>query len=99
MKTRIPAGWNRARRRAGFDRTKMRRREDRVQTSVGVLLVIAFLTALPLGLIAVCGPIYSAGVRAESANAATRHSVTAQIYDPGQKSKDLRVSWHDTDGT
>ena len=101
MKTRlksVPAALDRARRRAGLDRNPMRRREDHIQTAVGVLLVIVFLAFTPWAVAIMSGSIYSAGLRSEHAEAAARHQVTAKIFDPGPAVKGLRVSWRDARG-
>ncbi|MFC3960830.1 Rv1733c family protein [Nocardia jiangsuensis] len=66
-------------RRAGLDRNPMRRPEDRMQTVLAALLLLAFLASLPLAALLVAGPVYRAEVRAAAAEQAKLHPVRATV--------------------
>ncbi|MEV0355486.1 hypothetical protein AB0H71_05410 [Nocardia sp. NPDC050697] len=66
-------------RRAGLDRNPMRRPEDRVQTVLAALLLLAFLASLPLTALLVAVPVYRAEVAAVAAEQARLRPVTATV--------------------
>ncbi|MFC8046427.1 hypothetical protein [Nocardia sp. NPDC057353] len=66
-------------RRAGLDRNPMRRREDRLQTALAALLLLAFLAALPLTALLVALPTYRAEVGAVAAEQAKLRPVPATV--------------------
>lgn len=66
-------------RRAGLDRNPMRRPEDRVQTALAALLLLAFLAAVPLSALLVAVPVYRAEQRAVAAEQATLRPVDATV--------------------
>lgn len=100
----LPAALNRARRRAGFDRNPMRRREDRIQSAVGLILAIVFLATAPLAAIMIGGLVYGSELHSEHVQAAQRHTVTAKVTGlvtaPSHSTvQTLTVSWRDARGT
>lgn len=106
MNTRVRAirtGLDRARRRAGLDHNPLRRREDRIQSSVVIILILVFLAASPLAALWAGGRVYDAGLRAERLQLAQRHQVLATVTEPGKASvqswtRNVQVSWQERDG-
>jgi multisubunit Na+/H+ antiporter MnhG subunit len=96
---------NRARRSAGMDRNPLRRREDRIQSAAAILLAVLMLVAVPSAVILVGSGVYHSGLRAEAAERASRHQVTAQVMtqatDSGSATgmQSPQVSWKLPDGT
>jgi limonene-1,2-epoxide hydrolase len=100
----VAAAVNGARRRAGLDRNPMRRREDRIQSAVGPILVVAFLLLAPWAAISVGRLVYGSELRTEHIESAQRHTVTASVIDSGKTAvhstvRTLKVSWRDGKGT
>jgi multisubunit Na+/H+ antiporter MnhG subunit len=95
---------NRARRNAGLDRNPLRRREDRIQSAAAILLAVLMLVAVPSAVILVGSGVYHSGLRAEAAERASRHQVTAQVTASGSATgnsqvQSPQVSWKLPDGT
>ncbi|RAY13227.1 hypothetical protein DPM19_22370 [Actinomadura craniellae] len=82
----MPGRLGRARRRLGFDRNTLRRRVDRVQWTVAIVLVTIFLAVGPLIATLVAGGVYSDGVRTERAEKQARQQVVATVLGPGEVS-------------
>lgn len=102
--TTAAAALNRARRRAGLDRNPMRRREDHIQSAVGIMLAAAFLLLAPWAAISVGARVYGSELRTEHLESAQRHMVTAKVIAPGTEAahatvRTLKVSWRDARGT
>jgi uncharacterized membrane protein len=89
---------DRARRRAGLDRNPMRRREDRIQSAVAMLLVALFLVAAFLAALPIGSHVYAAGVRAERTQATERHGVIGTVTDP-TTARRAQVTWREADGS
>lgn len=101
--TAVAAAANRARHRAGLDRNPMRRREDHIQTTVGIILTLVFLVSAPWAALLVGGQVYRSGAATERVQHAQRHPVTATVVDPGKSpghstTTTLQVSWQSADG-
>ncbi|MGI5202451.1 Rv1733c family protein [Spirillospora sp. CA-108201] len=90
----------RLRRRCGFDGNALRRRVDRIQWRVGLLLLLLFLVAAPVACSHVVSSVHAAGVRAERYEAATRHRVDATVVGvtPLESGREVSVAWTGTDG-
>ncbi|WP_239003883.1 Rv1733c family protein [Nocardia panacis] len=91
-------------RRAGFDRNPMRRREDRVQSTCGIVLTLAFLIGATLLVFLVGGSVYAAENRAVQAETAKLHQVSALVIEAGKAPlyspiTPTRVAWRAPDGT
>src|SRR4051812_17486750 len=93
----------RARRNAGMDRNPLRRREDRIQSAAVILLAVLMLVAVPSAVMLVGSGVYHSGLRAELAERASRHQVTARVADSGSATGNSQVgpqvSWKLPDGT
>ncbi|WP_067651751.1 Rv1733c family protein [Nocardia harenae] len=74
-----PGPLRRTCRRAGLDRNPLRRPEDRMQTALAALLLLAFLASLPLAALLVAVPVYRAEVAAVAAEQARLRPVTATV--------------------
>jgi hypothetical protein len=73
----------RLRRRLGLERSELRRRVDRVQRALALVLLFLLLASAP-PLAAWCGDLaYDAGLRAERHEQATRHAVLATVVATG----------------
>lgn len=91
-------------RRVGLDRNPLRRRVDRMQTALGLLLIVAVLAAVPLAVQAVGAPVYRAEVAAAAAAQARLRPVQATVvsaehaplYAPVSSAT---VRWQAADGT
>jgi hypothetical protein len=62
-----------------FDRNPLRRAADRAETTVLALLFVAFLVGAPLAALASGAWAHTTAQRAEAAQAAARHQVTAVV--------------------
>ncbi|WP_149257036.1 hypothetical protein [Actinomadura sp. K4S16] len=91
---------DRLRRRCGFDGNPLRRRVDRVQWRVGLLLLLVFLVVAPIACAHAVRSVHTAGVRAERYEAATRHRVEATVVGvrPLESGRDVSVVWTGPDG-
>ncbi|MEU6827956.1 hypothetical protein ABZ894_04815 [Nocardia beijingensis] len=90
-------------RRVGLDRNPLRRREDRVQTGVAVLLALVFLIVVPILASTVGGRVYRVETAAVRAETARLHRVDATVIETGKAPLyapvvPARVSWKDADG-
>jgi hypothetical protein len=65
-----------------FDRNPLRRAADRAETTVLALLFVAFLVGAPLAALASGAWAHTTAQRAEVAQAAARHQVTAVVLTP-----------------
>ena len=92
---------DRLRRRCGLDGNDLRRRVDRAQWRVGLLLLLLFLVAAPIACAHVVSSVDAAGVRAERYEAATRHRVDATVVGvtPLESGREVNVVWTGADGT
>ncbi|MET7772123.1 hypothetical protein [Nocardia sp. NPDC005366] len=91
-------------RRVGLDRNPMRRREDRWQSGVGILLAVLVLVTVPLVAVLIGRPIYDAETRAVQQETARLHRVDATVTEVGKTPlyapiTPVKVSWRDADGT
>jgi hypothetical protein len=89
---------DRARRQAGLDRNPMRRRQDRIQSAIAMLLVAFFLIAAPLAAVSIGSRVYETGLHIEKAQAAERRQVVGMVTN-SSSTKTAQVTWRDTDGT
>ncbi|MEU4822076.1 hypothetical protein AB0H37_09410 [Actinomadura sp. NPDC023710] len=91
---------DRLRRRCGFDDNALRRKVDRTQWRVGLLLLLLFLVVTPVACAHVVWSVHAAGVRAERYEAATRHRVDATVVGatPLQSGREVTVIWTGADG-
>ncbi|MBA9006806.1 Rv1733c family protein [Thermomonospora cellulosilytica] len=102
---RAPTRLGRLRRRFGFDRNGMRRRVDRAQWAVGVVLTAVFLLTAPLLAVWAGSWAYDSGMRAERHQHATRWEVTATVTGPGGVTGDrylhktVQATWRAPDGS
>ncbi|WP_067833999.1 hypothetical protein [Nocardia lijiangensis] len=90
-------------RRMGLDRNPMRRREDRLQSAVGMLLTLLFLVVVPLVAIGIGGRVYDTESRVVESRIAELHRVDATVVEVGKAPlyapiTPARVSWVDGDG-
>ncbi|MGW4327986.1 Rv1733c family protein [Nocardia sp. NPDC004573] len=95
--------YHRTCRRVGLDRNPLRRREDRVQTGVAVLLALVFLIVVPVLAVTVGGRVYRTETAAVRAETARLHQVDATVVETGKAPLyapvvPARVSWKDADG-
>jgi hypothetical protein len=91
-------------RRVGLDRNPMRRREDRLQSVVGAVLVLLFLIIVPVAAMTIGSRVYQTETRATQAEAAQLHQVDATVLEVGEALiyapvTPAKVSWLDPDGT
>jgi len=91
-------------RRVGLDRNPMRRREDRWQAVVALLLAVAAVAVVPLAVLLIGRPIYDTDIRAVHQETARLHRVDATVTEVGKAPlyapiTPVRVSWRDPDGT
>ncbi|MFC0040725.1 hypothetical protein [Actinomadura rayongensis] len=100
------AGVGRLRRRLGFDRNPLRRPVDRVQWTVGLVLLGLFLVVAPLVAGRTATRTYDAGVRTERVQGASRYHAVARVTDVRVKqdggrnsSKYAVLRWDAPDGT
>ncbi|WP_280250715.1 Rv1733c family protein [Nocardia abscessus] len=90
-------------RRVGLDRNPLRRREDRVQTGVAVLLALVFLIVVPVLAVTVGGRVYRVETAAVQAETARLRQVDATVIEAGKAPLyapviPARVSWKDAEG-
>ncbi|MFI2473025.1 hypothetical protein [Nocardia xishanensis] len=90
-------------RRMGLDRNPMRRREDRLQSGVGLLLTLLFLVVVPVVAIVLGGRVYETETRATESRIAELHRVDATVVEVGKAPlyapiTPARVSWVDGQG-
>ncbi|MEU2178609.1 MULTISPECIES: Rv1733c family protein [Nocardia] len=95
--------YHRTCRRVGLDRNPLRRREDRVQTGVAVLLALVFLIVVPVLAVTVGGRVYRTETAAVQAETARLRQVDATVVETGKAPLyapvvPARVSWKDADG-
>ncbi|WP_228001779.1 Rv1733c family protein [Nocardia australiensis] len=91
-------------RRVGLDRNPMRRREDRLQEVIAVVLTVLFLIMIPVAAMTIGGRVYETETRAAQAEAAQLHTVDATVVEVGQTPiyapvTPTKVEWHDSAGT
>ncbi|MBT2210218.1 MULTISPECIES: hypothetical protein [Actinomadura] len=95
------SGFDRLRRRFGFDHNALRRDVDRRQWMLGIALLMLFLSLAP-PLCAWAGrSVYASGVRAERQERATRHEVSATVLrvEDMRSGRKVTVTWREPDGT
>ncbi|SNY76292.1 hypothetical protein SAMN04244553_0678 [Nocardia amikacinitolerans] len=90
-------------RRLGLDRNPMRRREDRLQSGVGMLLTLLFLVVVPLVGIGIGGRVYETESRVVESRMAELRRVDATVVEVGKAPlyapiTPARVSWVDGAG-
>ncbi|WP_159849629.1 Rv1733c family protein [Nocardia sp. CY41] len=95
--------YHRTCRRVGLDRNPLRRKEDRVQTGVAVLLALVFLIVVPVLAVTVGGRVYRVETAAVQAETARLRQVDATVVETGKAPLyapvvPARVSWKDADG-
>ncbi|MBO2464744.1 Rv1733c family protein [Actinomadura violacea] len=94
----------RVRRRLGFEPNALRREVDRRQRAVGVGAAAVFAVLAPPACAGVVCAAYAAGVRAEHAESAGHHRLTAHVSgiekqdDGEQRYTYARLSWTAPDG-
>ncbi len=108
--TRTPARWAAAlRRRLSLDANPLRRRSDRAESWIRLLLVVTFLVASPLAALGLGRLTGDVSARAARAQAASEHRVTAvvltgvsraagdSLYGPAELVR-VRARWTAPDG-
>ncbi|GAA0247884.1 hypothetical protein GCM10009527_050540 [Actinomadura nitritigenes] len=94
----------RLRRRLGFERNPLRRGVDRRQRAVGIGAVAVFAAVAAPACACAASIAYAAGIRAERAEAAGHHRVTARVAgiekqdDGEQRYTYARLAWNAPDG-
>ncbi|KAB2358706.1 Rv1733c family protein [Actinomadura montaniterrae] len=101
---RARAGLLRLRRRLGFERNALRRGVDRRQRAVGIGAAAVFAVVAPPACAGVASMAYAAGVRAERAESAGHHRITARVAGIEKQDGDeqrytyARLAWTAPDG-
>ncbi|WP_159080385.1 Rv1733c family protein [Nocardia suismassiliense] len=90
-------------RRVGLDRNPMRRKEDRVQTMVGVALALVFLILVPVLVMSVGARVYHTETGVVQAKTAQLQRVEATVTETGKAPlyapiMPAKVRWTDADG-
>ncbi|MFE7800991.1 hypothetical protein [Nocardia sp. NPDC057440] len=82
----------------------MRRREDRLQSVAGALLLLLFIVVVPVAVMTIGGRVYETETRVAQAEAAQLHQVDATVVEVGKTPlyapvTPAKVTWSDPDGT